>query len=111
MLKKRQPGRLQKRIEELQKELEVQTDTVEAMTQENTRLLQDKSLLQLRATKLDTEVRRMKRAMQLDEKEAEVNQKAIRGLKERVDTAEGELERLNAKGKIASALTELLRES
>jgi hypothetical protein len=86
-------------MEETQKELEEQTDAVEAITQENNRLLKYKSLLQLRATKVDTEVRKMKRAMQLDEKEAEVNQKAIRGLKERVNTAEGELERLKRKRK------------
>ncbi len=90
---------LQKRIEEIQKELEEHTDAVEAMTQENTRILGDKSMLQLRATKVDTEVRRMKRAMQLNEKEAEVNQKVTRGLKERLDTAEGELERLKRKRK------------
>jgi hypothetical protein len=90
---------LQKRIEGIQKELEDQKDSLEAMTQENTRLLSDKSLLQLRATKVDTEVRRMKRARQLDEKEAEVNQKVTRGLKERLDKAEGELERLKRKRK------------
>ena len=103
--------KIQKEALRIQKELEEQTDAVELLTLENTRLLQDKSLLQLKVTKVDTEVRQMKRAHQLEEKEHEVNQKAIRGLKERVDTAEGELERLNAKGKIASALTELLRES
>ncbi len=37
--------------------------------------------------------------MQLDEKEAEVNQKVMRGLKLRMDTAEGELERLKRKRK------------
>ncbi len=69
------------------------------MTLENTKLLQDKSQLQLKATKVDTEVRQMKRAHQLDEKEHEVNQKAIRGLKEQVSVAEGELERLKRKRK------------
>ncbi len=48
---------------------------------------------------MNTDLKRMKRAMQLDEKEAEVNQKVMRGLKERVDTAEGELERLKRKRK------------
>ncbi len=71
-------ARLQKRMKRIQKELEEQSDAVEFLTQENTRLLQDKSLLQLQVTKVDTEVRKMKRAKQLDEKEAEVNQKAIR---------------------------------
>ena len=37
--------------------------------------------------------------MQLDEKEAEVNQKVTRGLKERLDMAECELERLKRKRK------------
>ena len=62
-------------------------------------LLKDKSQLQLQATETDSEVRRMRRAMQLDEKEAEINQRATRGLKERLDTAEGELERLKRKRK------------
>jgi hypothetical protein len=92
-------ARLHKSMKRIQKELEDQTDAVELLTLENTRLLQDNSLLQLKATKVDTEVRQMKRAHQLDEKEHEVNQKAIRGLKERVDTAEGELERLKRKRK------------
>ncbi len=48
---------------------------------------------------MDSEFKRMKQAMQLDEREAEVNQKAMRGLKERVDTAESELERFKRKRK------------
>jgi hypothetical protein len=90
---------LHKRMEGIQKELEEQTGAVDVLTQEKINLLRDKSTLQLRAAKVDTEVRRMKRAIQLDEKEAEVNQKVMRGLKERVDTAEGELERLKRKRK------------
>ncbi len=77
---------LQKKIEEIQKELEEQMDAVEAMTQENNRLRSDKEVLQSRATEVDSEFKRMKRAMQLDEKEAEVNQRVTRGLKERLDT-------------------------
>jgi hypothetical protein len=48
---------------------------------------------------VDSEVKRMKLTMQLEEKEAEVNQRVTRGLKERLDTAEGELERLKRKRK------------
>jgi hypothetical protein len=92
---------LQKRMEETQKELEEQTATVEAMTREKNKLLKDKSRLQLRATDVDAEVRKMKRAMQLDEKEAEANQRVTLGLKERLDTAEGELERLKRKRKVS----------
>jgi hypothetical protein len=69
------------------------------LTLENTRLLQEKATLQLQAAKADTEVRQMTKAHHLGEKEHEINQKAIRGLKERVDTAEGELERLKRKRK------------
>ena len=77
---------LQKKIAELQKELEEQTDAGEVMAQENSRLRSDKEVLQFRAAKVDSEFKRMKRAMQLDEKEAEVNQRVTRGLKERLDT-------------------------
>ncbi len=50
-------------------------------------------------SELDAEVRKLKRAMLLDAKEAETNHRATLGLKERLDTAEGELERLKRKRK------------
>ncbi len=92
-----QNASLQKRIEEIQKELEEQTDLVEAMTQENSNLRSDKEVLKFRAADVDSEFKRMKRTMKLDEKEAELNEKAIRGLKKRLETTEGELESLKRK--------------
>jgi hypothetical protein len=50
-------------------------------------------------SELDAEVRKLKRAMLLDAKEAETNHRATLGLKERLDTAEGDLERLKRKRK------------
>ena len=92
-------ARLRRKVEELQKKLEEQTDASEAMSQENSMLHRDKEKLQSRAAKVDSELKRMKRILQLDEKEAEVNKKVMRGLKERVDTAEREIERLECKRK------------
>ncbi len=80
---------LQKKIEEIQRGLEEQTDTVEAMTQECSRLRSANEVLKFRATRVNSEF----------SKEAELNQNVMRGLKARMETAEGELERLKRKRK------------
>ena len=64
----------------MRKELEEQVDTVEAMTQESSKLRGENEVLKLRAAKVDLDFNRMKRAMQLDEKEAQVNHKLTLGL-------------------------------
>ncbi len=80
---------LRKKVGEMQRELAEQMDAVEAMTQESSRLRGDIEVLKFRATRVNSEF----------SKEAELNDKAMRGLKARVETAEGELERLKRKHK------------
>ena len=84
-------------IEKMRKGLEEQADAIDAMTKENSSLRSDKEVLKSQAAKVDSEFKRMKRAMKLDESEAEVNEKAMRGLKKRLETTEGELESLKRK--------------
>ena len=80
---------LRKKVGEMQRELAEQMDAVEAMTQESSRLRGDIEVLKFRATRVNSEF----------SKEAELNEKVMRGLKARVETAEGELERLKRKRK------------
>ncbi len=57
-----------KKIEEIQAELKEQTDLIEAMSLESSGLRSDNEKLKVRAGKIDSELKRMKRAAQLDEK-------------------------------------------
>jgi hypothetical protein len=106
---KEQNDSLHKKMKKMQEELQEQEDTedtVEALTQESSKPRGDNEELRRRladcgrrAAKVDLDFNRMKRAMQLDEKEAQVDRKVTLGLKARMDTAENELERLKRKRK------------
>ena len=103
-------ARLQKMVDDLQKAKEEQADIVEVLTRENARLQGETAGLQLKAVE---EKEKVTRTMRIHERHAEVSQKHTRGLTDRLEKAQGELERLKRKRKDSASpprvITEILK--